>query len=452
VTVTNSQLTGMGDDAVNTPNHYWHIDSGTSQSLTIVPDPDNHSDGSPSLWPAPGDTIELSNGVNVPVAQGTVASTQAQGDRLEVTFTAPLPVTPDPSMLALDSSDVSTLRISGNLIARNRARGILVHSRDASIHDNTFDRTEGAAILLAADGYFWEGPLSSNVSITNNRFNEVDNGGMNSGVISSEVDPDPGTPAHSNVTIAGNEFAGSDNAAVSLTDVSHARTTDNQISDVARAPVDELASASIGLMNVQDVLTQDNAYLGAGQGTILCGWGCDPQANDASRNTNFTDVSVRRTATRPPADPTPPASGGRPQGGVVPLAVSEVKMTPARWRLPARPRRGRRSLSGTVISFRLSRAANAAIALHQRQAGASVGGRCVAPAARWRRRPGCHRLVASGTLRLVARAGLNTVRFSGSLPGGRPLGPGAYTLSLTASDAAGTRVTSRPVPFAIVRG
>jgi hypothetical protein len=458
VTVTNSQLTSTGDDAINTPDHYWHIESGTPQSLTIVPDPDNHSDGSPAIWPSPGDTIELSNGVNRPVAQGTIASTQAQGDKLQVTFTAPLPVTPDSSMLALDSSDASTLRVSGNLFARNRARGILVHSRDASIHDNTFDRTEGAAILLAADAYFWEGPLSSNVSITNNRFNEVNNGGMSAGVISSEVDPDPGTPAHSNVTIDGNQFTGSDNAAVSLTDVSQARTTDNQISDVSRAPIDELASASIGLMNVQDVLTQGNTYLGTGQGTILCGSGCDLQVNDASLNTGFTNLSPREAATQPPAEmPTLPGGGGQPaQPGqpapaVLPLTMSEVNMTPARWRLPVRARRGRQPQSGTAISFRLSRPANATIAVRQQQPGAWAGGRCVAPAARWRRRPRCHRLVAAGTLTLAARSGLNTVRFAGSLREGRRLGPGAYTLSLTVSDPAGKRVTSKPVSFTILR-
>jgi hypothetical protein len=75
----------------------------------------------------------------------------------------------------------------------------------------------------------------------------------------------------------------------------------------------------------------------------------------------------------------------------------------------------------------------------------------VAPAARWRRRPRCHRLVAAGTLTLAARSGLNTVRFAGSLREGRRLGPGAYTLSLTVSDPAGKRVTSKPVSFTILR-
>lgn len=441
VTVTNSTLTSMGDDGVNTPSHYWHLGSGTSQSLTIVPDPDNHSDGSPALWPVPGDTLELSRGVGAPIAQGTVATTQAVGTQLIVTFTAPLSVTPDSTMLALDSTDVARLRISNNLFARNRQRGILVHSRDASIDANTFDRTEGPAIYVAADGYFWEGPVSSNVAITNNHFIEDNNGGEAAGVISSGVDPPAAAPVFSNFTIANNQFSGSDNAAVALADVSGINISDNTFEDFGRAPDPaqnpDMAGNTIALANVQDAWTRGNTSIGTPGGTIFCGSGCEPDRNGPALNSGFVFAPRAKPAV-PPAS-SDPGTGAAPDATSAPTKmeptaaprVLRARLAPPRWRVGrAGSRSTREAPLGTTISFRLAAAGRVKLAFARMVSG---------------------RKVMAGDLRVAAHAGANAIRFYGRLPR-RALTPGSYSLTITATDEMGRTSLPKRVPFTILPG
>jgi hypothetical protein len=343
-------------------------------------------------------------------------------------------------MLALDSTDVARLRISNNLVARNRQRGVLVHSRDASIDGNTFDRTEGPAIEMAADGWFWEGPTSANVAITNNRFTEDNNGAEAAGAVSSGIDPEAGAPVHSNVTIANNQFSGSDDAAVALTDVSGVSIADNTFQDFARA-VDptlnpDLAGATIGLTNVQDASTQGNTSLGPRDGTIFCGVGCDPARNSPALNTGFVFAPRPEPVAPPPAadagaGPAPDAPAATQPIAPPAPAVLEAKLAPPRWRLGRGPSRStRRTARGTTISFRVAAADRVKLSFARLASGRSIG---------------------AGELRVAARPGANAIRFDGRVAG-RVLRPGSYTLTITAADALGRTSPPRRVPFTILPG
>jgi hypothetical protein len=102
----------------------------------------------------------------------------------------------------------------------------------------------------------------------------------------------------------------------------------------------------------------------------------------------------------------------------------------------------RRTPVGTTFNFKLSEPARVSIAIGQRRSGRRRGKRCVAPTRSLRRARKCTRLVGKGTLTRNAKQGANSVAFSGRI-GFRPLKPGRYQATLTATDAAGNR--SRPV-------
>jgi hypothetical protein len=68
-----------------------------------------------------------------------------------------------------------------------------------------------------------------------------------------------------------------------------------------------------------------------------------------------------------------------------------------------------------------------------------------------RHRRRCSRTLAAGTIAFPGHAGPNTVRFSGRISRSRELGPGAYTLTITAIDAAGRRGVAE-LTFTIVQG
>jgi hypothetical protein len=111
----------------------------------------------------------------------------------------------------------------------------------------------------------------------------------------------------------------------------------------------------------------------------------------------------------------------------------------------------RRSPVGTTFRFTLNKAATVRFAFAQLLPGRSVSGKCVAPTARNRRRRACTRSRSAGSLSLSARAGLRRLFFQGRLTRTRKLQPGTYTLTITATSAAGQRATKTLRSFTIVR-
>jgi hypothetical protein len=103
---------------------------------------------------------------------------------------------------------------------------------------------------------------------------------------------------------------------------------------------------------------------------------------------------------------------------------------------------------GTTFAFELSAPATARIAIARRLPGAKRGKRCVRPH-RKSRHP-CTRWRTVGTLTRAAPAGTDKVRFAGRLKG-RPLHPGTYRATLTATSGAGARSEPLSLTFVVVR-
>jgi hypothetical protein len=164
-------------------------------------------------------------------------------------------------------------------------------------------------------------------------------------------------------------------------------------------------------------------------------------------------ITSRAWFVAPYSRPAPPATtpGGVASDAVSP-SVLALSVRPARFvalnsgasLLPAAKR-------GTRVRYRLSEDASARFTVQRVVPGRRVGRRCVAPNRRNRGRRRCrrHRSVP-GSFSHRGIAGTNGFRFSGRLRG-RKLRPGAYRLTIVATDAAGNRSAPRRGAFRIVR-
>jgi hypothetical protein len=156
-------------------------------------------------------------------------------------------------------------------------------------------------------------------------------------------------------------------------------------------------------------------------------------------------VSVTVTAT-------PAPGGGAPGGDQSPaaaLALSDLRVTPARFR-SKRPPRSRKRV-GTTIAYRLSGAATVTFGVTKPAAGRRAGGKCVKPTRANRRGRRCTRWVAvRGTLKQAGNADANSLRWSGKLAR-RALRPGRYRLTARARPATGAAAPAVVKPFTVLR-
>jgi hypothetical protein len=109
-------------------------------------------------------------------------------------------------------------------------------------------------------------------------------------------------------------------------------------------------------------------------------------------------------------------------------SITNVHESATRWRTGRRGGQSRRRAPiGTTFSFTLDQPAAVTLAFTR-------GSR-----------------IAAGALEVKGRAGDNQVRFRGRLSSGRTLRPGAYAVTVTATNGAQQRTTHRPLHFRIVR-
>jgi hypothetical protein len=106
---------------------------------------------------------------------------------------------------------------------------------------------------------------------------------------------------------------------------------------------------------------------------------------------------------------------------------------------------------GTTFFFTLSQRARLLLTFTRHAAGRTVGGRCVAPTRRNRGGRRCARAVPAGEIGLAGYAGANKLSFQGRISRARTLRRGAYTLAITAINAAGQRSKSHELRFTVVR-
>jgi IPT/TIG domain len=107
--------------------------------------------------------------------------------------------------------------------------------------------------------------------------------------------------------------------------------------------------------------------------------------------------------------------------------------------------------SGTAFSFSLSEQANVKLAFAQKLPGRRVHGRCVAQTKKNRKQRACKRTVSRGALTVTGKSGANAFSFKGRISRTKKLAPGRYTVTVTATSAAGLQSSAQALSFTIVK-
>ncbi len=162
-----------------------------------------------------------------------------------------------------------------------------------------------------------------------------------------------------------------------------------------------------------------------------------PALGSAANRSPITDVFA-------PAPPAPTTA----------LTLTSASQSNRRWRLGnklAMFTAAAKPPVGTTFRFTLNKPATVRFAFGQSLPGRKVNGKCVAQTARNRKAKACSRSVTAGSLSFNVGAGLQRLSFQGRLTRTRKLKPGTYTLTITATDAAGQRASKTLKSFTIVR-
>jgi hypothetical protein len=163
--------------------------------------------------------------------------------------------------------------------------------------------------------------------------------------------------------------------------------------------------------------------------------------------TGLPPTGLPPTGTPPTGTPltlTPPTATG--------LSLSGVSQSRRRWGLGVKLASfasARKPPVGTTFRFTLSEAAIVRFAFDQLFPGRMVNGKCVAQTARNRHPKACTRTVSSGSLSFSARAGVHALVFQGRLTQRSKLSSGNYTVTITATNAAGQQA-AKTLSFTIV--
>jgi hypothetical protein len=167
MSVSRSVFRGMGDDAINVFSSFWEVQTADRNSLLLA-GRRNSPIGSWQL-PQPGDILQIFDRKTLAlVTRITVTRAELTGPLARVTFSESCDNLLQ-GALACNVQAGARLHISGSRFLGNRARGVLAH-QNVTVAGNRFVGCSMAAILLAPDTRWMEGPPAGNVIIRENHF------------------------------------------------------------------------------------------------------------------------------------------------------------------------------------------------------------------------------------------------------------------------------------------
>jgi Tol biopolymer transport system component len=142
----------------------------------------------------------------------------------------------------------------------------------------------------------------------------------------------------------------------------------------------------------------------------------------------------------PASPPSGPVAGPR---DTTRPRISQVVVSPRRWKRGRSLPQASATPTGTTIRWRMNEAARVTLTFQRSRPGRRLGGRCLKPTRRLALRPRCARVRSVAALTVFSgHPGINRLRFRGRLPG-KVLGLGTYRVALEARDAGGNVSTTR---------
>ena len=207
VSISNSSCQAMGDDGLNVHAVLFRV-TEVIDSSTVIIEVKNYT------YPLDA-PIDIGVGTNLEFTSyqqpftvhesGTVASLVFNStNSRKVTFTNPVNVNlGDWACVA----DTPLLIIRNFTVSHNRARGVLLETRNIDIRRSIFNRTSGPAVLIQPSMYWYEGPEARNISLIENLYIENNEGiAQENGIITILPDPIQLIPVFNDLRIESSTF------------------------------------------------------------------------------------------------------------------------------------------------------------------------------------------------------------------------------------------------------
>jgi hypothetical protein len=203
VSISDSECQAMGDDGLNVHAVFFLL-TQVIDSTTIIIEATNWSE---PLNFEVGTNLEFSaNQQPFSVhGSGTVSTIVFNSTfSRKITFTNSINASVNDWVCV---SDTPRLTIRNFTVGNNRARGVLLETRNVDIRQSVFYRTSGPAVLIQPSMYWHEGPEARNVSLIENLYIENNEGiAQEKGIITILPDPIDLVPVINDIRIESSTF------------------------------------------------------------------------------------------------------------------------------------------------------------------------------------------------------------------------------------------------------
>lgn len=265
INIFDSSCEAQGDDGLNVQAFIFTVSQVLNSTALII---------QTSNWP---ETLEVGIGTNLefsptskpfsPYATATVASMTLNNSNFGLfTFTNPINASVGDKVCVTDAPSVTIRNLT---VANNRARGVLLSTRNIEITQSLFNRTSGPAILLQPSLYWHEGPAPRNVLLNQNVYINCNEGIVrNYGVITMVPDPIQVVLVMYNIQIKSSTFlmgqhSGSMIQSANCKDVSihnNYLSTNSSTSPVVVCNTQNISAYNNSIINTQSIISQYIMY------------------------------------------------------------------------------------------------------------------------------------------------------------------------------------------------
>jgi hypothetical protein len=186
ISIIDSECQSMGDDGLNIHSSYFNVSQIINSTAFIMESPVYHG----LLDVGTGTHLEFSSSkqpFTVYAIGEVVLSERISANANLFIFTSPINANIGDWVCL---SDTPRVFIRNFTVANNRARGVLLQSRNIDMRRSLFNRTSGPAVLFQPSLYWYEGPDARNVTLTENTYIHCNEGiSQNKGMITILPDP-----------------------------------------------------------------------------------------------------------------------------------------------------------------------------------------------------------------------------------------------------------------------